>query len=177
MAVHVAEVYAAMVAQRRQVFAALHAADPGLLVHAVPGLEHGSILETLLHCAWSEQQTIGHTLRRGEQLDPGEFVLRYCRGALTLEAIEAGWARVAAEMRAYIGTEKPYELVFPRRDLGEAGGTPELVLWGVVMHEMGHLGELGAAARHLGLDYPDLAPIDHLRRNPELGRWWMAEQY
>ena len=176
MALHVAEIYAAMVAQRRQILAALGEAPASKLAEDA-GLDDRSILGALAHVASEEQRAVSHVLRRRPRLSDAEFQRDYLGGELTLESLECAWGRVAAEMREYIGREKPYELVFPRQDLGGLPGTPEQVLWGVIMHEMAHLGALVAACRRLGIDVPPLAPVDHLRRNPELGRWWMAEQY
>lgn len=173
MAVHVAEMYAALVAQRRQLFGALAQVSPARLIEDVD-LDHRSVLGTLFHIAHVEREQVAHRLRGQPSLDAAEFLGTYLGGSLSLDTLEAGWARVASETRDYIRREKPYELVFPRKDLG---GTPELLLWHVVMHEMAHLGELVAARHRLGIDLPELAPVNHLRRNPELGRWWMAEKY
>ena len=179
VAVHVAEMYAAMVAQRRAVLAALRSAPADLLQRPVD-VSGGAVLGHLRYLARLEHEAIARTLRlpgstlEAETLwassgDPAE-------SELTLAGVEAGWVAVEREWRRYITTEKPYDFVFPRRNLG-AGGTPELILWGVIMHEMGEMGRLAAACAGLGITLPPLAPVEHLQRNPELGRWWMAEKY
>ena len=93
MALHVAEVYAALVAQRRQIFAALQEAAPDRLVEEI-GLDHGSVLGTLAHVAREEQRVLEHVLRRRPELSEAGFRRIYLGDELTLASVERGWERI-----------------------------------------------------------------------------------
>lgn len=177
MAIHVAEMYAALVAQRRQIFAALRQVDDDVLAADVD-LEGGSVLGVLARLVHREHETLNRVIQRRPAVTWSEFCATRLGEPLTLAAIEIAWSAVADQFRDYVRLEKPYELVFPRKDLADGlGGTAEQVLWSIILHEMTQLGQLIAARRQHALPLPDLSPMDFLRRNPELGRWWMAEQY